>query len=278
MKQKIAYVFMLSYLWVTLIMLGAFALEVFMVYPNIFHDVPNSFEISMDFMKVASPHTFFPPLGLASWLTGLGALILSWEAKAARYWILGSIMVMILLGLISMVFEWPRNEIMFIEGNKVHSVAFLKQTAREFLVINWLRIACNTIGAVLVFKGFLMFFSIDCVKVNDTRRISDIVKHASWREPDSLGACSINCKPNRDLLKSPKNLSVGRKQSVFLRLILYFQALTLQATEVGNSLNKTITKIKFHYTDCKGIYFAFPLIFLSSQALTIANFTSYWIL
>ncbi|MBM7713893.1 hypothetical protein MHB50_02755 [Siminovitchia sp. FSL H7-0308] len=158
MKQKIAYVFMLSYLWVTLIMLGAFALEVFMVYPNIFHDVPNSFEISMDFMKVASPHTFFPPLGLASWLTGLGALILSWEAKAARYWILGSIMVMILLGLISMVFEWPRNEIMFIEGNKVHSVAFLKQTAREFLVINWLRIACNTIGAVLVFKGFLMFY------------------------------------------------------------------------------------------------------------------------
>ena len=66
--------------------------------------------------------------------------------------------MMILLGMISMVFEWPRNEIMFIEGSSVHSVAFLQQTAREFLMINWLRVALNTMGAIFVFTGFLKFY------------------------------------------------------------------------------------------------------------------------
>ncbi|URT71647.1 DUF1772 domain-containing protein [Cytobacillus firmus] len=158
MKQKLTYFFMVSYLWITFIMLGAFILEVFMVYPNIFHNVPESFEVSMDFMEAASPHTFFPPLGLASWITGAGALILVWKIKSARSWVLGSILVMILLGLVSMIFEWPRNEIMFIDGQSVHSVEFLKQTAREFLMINWIRVACNTIGAVMVFVGFLKFY------------------------------------------------------------------------------------------------------------------------
>lgn len=65
--------------------------------------------------------------------------------------------MMILLGVISMVFEWPRNEIMFIEGSSIHSISFLQQTAREFLVINWIRVALNTFGAVLVFIGFQKF-------------------------------------------------------------------------------------------------------------------------
>lgn len=157
MKQKITYFFMITYLWVTMILLGAFALEVFMVYPNIFYNVPSSLETSMEFMKVAGPSTFFPPLGFVSWLTGLGALIFSWRIKSVRFWILASIVMMILLGVISMVFEWPRNEIMFIEGSSVHSISFLQQTAREFLVINWIRVALNTLGAVLVFIGFQKF-------------------------------------------------------------------------------------------------------------------------
>lgn len=158
MKQKLTFFFMAAYLWITFIMLGAFVLEVFMVYPNIFHNIPESFEVSMDFMVAASPHTFFPPLGFASWVTGAGALLLVWKMKSARNWVLGSILVMILLGVISMVFEWPRNEIMFIEGQSVHSVQFLKQTAREFLMINWIRVACNTFGAIMVFVGFLKFY------------------------------------------------------------------------------------------------------------------------
>jgi hypothetical protein len=77
--------------------------------------------------------------------------------KPARYWILGSLIVMACEGLFSMAFFWPRNTIMFTEGTAVHSVAFLKQTAREFEVGHWIRFALGFAAAVTSFMGFLKF-------------------------------------------------------------------------------------------------------------------------
>jgi hypothetical protein len=42
MIQRITFVFMLTYLWVTMILLGSIVLETFIVYPNIFHNPPGS--------------------------------------------------------------------------------------------------------------------------------------------------------------------------------------------------------------------------------------------
>ncbi|GAA0321348.1 hypothetical protein GCM10008967_09850 [Bacillus carboniphilus] len=158
MKKNVGYVSALSHLWIQWIMLGSILLDTFMVYPNIFHDIPNSFELGMEFMAVASPHTYFPPLGAASILTGVLALILTWKVKSARYWILMSILMIVLEGASSMIFEWPRNEIMFIEGTAIHSVEFLKQTAQEFLIVHGFRVAFNIIGSILMFVGFLKIY------------------------------------------------------------------------------------------------------------------------
>ncbi|WP_238343621.1 hypothetical protein [Gracilibacillus saliphilus] len=62
-------------------MLGSILLDTFMVYPNIFHNIPESFAITMEFMAVVSPHTYFLPLGMASISTGIIAVILSWKVK-----------------------------------------------------------------------------------------------------------------------------------------------------------------------------------------------------
>ncbi|MBM7551978.1 hypothetical protein [Thalassobacillus pellis] len=156
--KKITFLSVLSHLWIQWIMLGSILLDTFMVYPNIFHDIPQSFKTAMAFMEVASPHTYFPPLGMASILTGILALILAWKVKPARYWILWSMVMIIFEGATSILFEWPRNEIMFIEGTTVHSIEFLKQTAQEFLVIHGFRVAYNVIGSVLIFIGFLKFY------------------------------------------------------------------------------------------------------------------------
>ncbi len=157
-RQRIAFAFILTYLWVMMILLGSIVLETFMVYPNIFHDAPRSLETTMEFMVVTSPGDFFPPLGFLSWLTGIGALILSWRVKSARYWILGSLIVMVCQGLVSMAFFWPRNTIMFEEGTAVHSVAYLQQTAQEFQTGHWLRVAFNAAASALSFVGFLKFY------------------------------------------------------------------------------------------------------------------------
>jgi hypothetical protein len=92
-------------------------------------------------------------------LTGIGTLILGWRVKSARYWILGSVTV-ILVGefLLSAAFFWPRNTIMFEEGTAVHSVAYLKQTAREFQAGHWLRLAMSAAASALSFVAFLNFY------------------------------------------------------------------------------------------------------------------------
>lgn len=156
--QRISFAVILTYLWVMMILLGSIILETFMVYPNIFHDPPQSLELSMDFMSVAAPSDFFPPLGFISWVTGLGSLILGWRVKSARYWILGSLLMIVGEGLASMALFWPRNTIMFVEGATVHSADFLRQTAREFEAMHWLRVGFNVAGSALIFIGFLKYY------------------------------------------------------------------------------------------------------------------------
>jgi hypothetical protein len=157
-RQYITFPFVLAHAWVLMIFFGALVFDTLIVYPNTFHDVPRSLERAMAFATVRGPGDFFPPLGFASWITGIGSLILSWRIKPARYWVLASLVVIACEGLFSMAFFWPRNTIMFTEGTAIHSVAFLKQTAREFEVGHWIRFALGAAAAATSFTGFLKFY------------------------------------------------------------------------------------------------------------------------
>lgn len=157
MRGRIAFIVLLSYLWVMMILLGSIMLETFMVYPNIFHDPPDSFATALEFMKVRAPHDFYPPLGLFSWVTGAASLIAGWKVRPARYWILVSLAMIVGEGLVSMAFFWPRNTIMFIEGPAVHSAEVLRRTALGFQRLHWLRVGFNVIGSAAMFTAFLKY-------------------------------------------------------------------------------------------------------------------------
>ena len=154
--QRLAFPIVTAYLWVMMVLFGAIVLETFMVYPNIFADPPESLSLTMDFLSVSGPSDFFPPLGFATWVLGAGALVLSWPVKGARWWILFSLLMMVCEGVASMLYFWPRNEIMFVEGPEVHSAAYLKQVAREFETWHWRsRMGFNALAAASAFVGFL---------------------------------------------------------------------------------------------------------------------------
>jgi Domain of unknown function (DUF1772) len=156
--QRAAFPVILVYLWTMMILLGAIVLETFMVYPNIFHDPPRTLELAMEFLAVRGPADFFPPLGFLSWVAGAAALVLGWRARPARWWILLSLMMIVADGLVSILFFWPRNEIMFVEGSAVHSAEVLRQTAREFQTLHWSRLAFNAASAAFAFVGFVAFY------------------------------------------------------------------------------------------------------------------------
>ncbi len=158
-RQQIAFAFILTYLWVMMILLGAIVLETFMVYPNIFQDPPRSLGLAMEFMAVRGPDDFFPPLGFLSWVTGVGALVAGWRAQPARRWLLLSLVMIVADGLVSILFLWPRNEIMFVVGLEVHSAEYLEQVAREFETWHWRsRMGFNALAAVFAFVGFLRLY------------------------------------------------------------------------------------------------------------------------
>ncbi|MEP7285372.1 MAG: hypothetical protein ABI947_06360 [Chloroflexota bacterium] len=157
-KKQIAFSVITTYLWVIMILLGSILLETFMIYPNIFRSVPESFKTALEFMSVTGPAQFFRPLGYLCWLCAAGALVVGWHVKSARYWILGSVIMIACEGMASIIFFWPRNTILFVEGTALHSVDFLRQTANEFQLWHWSRLAFNAAAAVLIFIGFLKFY------------------------------------------------------------------------------------------------------------------------
>jgi hypothetical protein len=136
-----------------MVLFGALVLETFMIYPNIFHDPPQSLFQAQEFLSVSSPSTFFRPLGMVLWLSGAAALALCWTIRPARKWIALSLLMIVADGIASMVLFWPRNQIMFVEGLGLHSAETLRQTAWEFETLHWIRFALNAASAVFGFIG-----------------------------------------------------------------------------------------------------------------------------
>src|SRR5262245_52438127 len=77
-RQRIALLTVGSYLWIMMILLGSIMLETFMVYPNVFYNPPDSLRAGLEFMKVRTPHDFYPPLGFFSWVLGTASLAAAW--------------------------------------------------------------------------------------------------------------------------------------------------------------------------------------------------------
>lgn len=175
--QNLAFACILLYLWVMLILLGGITLETFMIYPNIFFNPPESLVTTMTFMQISGPDDFFPPLGFLSWVSGAAALMLGWRVPSARYWILASVLMILIEGICSITLFWPRNTIMFVEGLAVHPPEVLRQTAIEFRNLHWIRLGCNVVGSACIFVGFLNFYRHRLLSYVATRPATTAVKN-----------------------------------------------------------------------------------------------------
>ncbi|MFF0990940.1 hypothetical protein [Kocuria nitroreducens] len=157
--HRLALPVLTAYLWVTMTLFGAIVLETFMVYPNVFADPPASLELGMEFLAVSGPSDFFPPLGFAAWVLGAASLALCRRMPTVRWWVLLSLAVLVAEGVVSMLYFWPRNDIMFVEGAAVHSAERLRQVADEF--VTWharSRMVFNTVAAVAAFTAFVQAY------------------------------------------------------------------------------------------------------------------------
>lgn len=145
-----------AYVWIAMVAFGGIAVETVVIYPNVFHDPPASLARAVEFFTVTGPADLFPPMGAATVVAAVAGLLVSWRVRTARWWVAGSLGTL-LVGefLFSVLYFWPRNDIMFEDGIAVHSADFLRQTAVEFETGHWFRLAFSAVTATLAFIGFL---------------------------------------------------------------------------------------------------------------------------
>lgn len=142
--------------WAALLSFGGVAAETVMLYPNIFADPPASLDRAQEFLIAGGPADYFPPLGAAVILTGLGALALSRREPRLRWWVAAAVAVFLACEfLFSALFFWPRNEIMFVDPPGTHSAQDLRRVAAEFVAGHWVRLAGGGVTAALAFTALL---------------------------------------------------------------------------------------------------------------------------
>lgn len=156
METRAARAVSIVFAWVAITAFSGVLIETLLIYPNIFGDVPASLVRSTGFFSEVGPGDVFPALGLATLLTGLATIAVTWPLRPARIRALAAVAVALVgeFGF-SAWFFWPRNTVLFVEGPAVHPAGELVRVAWEFETGHWLRLAVCGVTAVLAFSALL---------------------------------------------------------------------------------------------------------------------------
>ena len=102
------------------------------------------------FYPVINPGTFFQTLLPAAIFALLAALVCNWRPIPATRWRLaGALALMILVGVLTFTFHFPRNKILF--GDPLtHSAAYYHQVVTEWVAGDYVRLAMILTAVVLV--------------------------------------------------------------------------------------------------------------------------------
>lgn len=164
--KRLVFAVSAAYVWIAMVAFGGIAVETIVIYPNVFHDVPASLVGSVDFFSVTGPADFFPPMGAVTVVAAVLTVVVLPRVRRARLFAAASL-VSLVAGefLFSLLYFWPRNDIMFEEGPAVHSAETLRQTAFQFEAGHWVRLAMSAVTAALAFTAFLRFHTERALEV-----------------------------------------------------------------------------------------------------------------
>jgi hypothetical protein len=147
---------LVAMVWAAMMSFGGVAAETVMLYPNIFGDAPASLDRAREFLTDGGPSDYFPPLGATVVVASLVATVLTWRDPRLRWWIAGAAVVFIACEfLFSVLFFWPRNDIMFVDPPGTHTAEYLRQVADEFVAGHWVRLAGGAVTSALSFTALL---------------------------------------------------------------------------------------------------------------------------
>jgi hypothetical protein len=81
-----------------------------------------------------------------------------------RWWIAAATAVFVACEfLFSVLFFWPRNDIMFVDPVGTHSPEYLRQVADEFVAGHWVRLAGGAVTSALAFTALLRWIRLNAL-------------------------------------------------------------------------------------------------------------------
>ena len=142
--------------WTAMLSFGGVAAETVILYPNVFGDPPESLDRAREFLVAGGPADYFPPLGATVVLSSLAATVLAWREPRLRWWVVGAAAVFVACEfLFSVLFFWPRNDVLFVDPVGTHPPEYLRQVAHEFVSGHRVRLAGGAVTAALAFTALL---------------------------------------------------------------------------------------------------------------------------
>ncbi|MGW0248501.1 hypothetical protein ACWDYH_17895 [Nocardia goodfellowii] len=147
-KYTVPSVIIGAYAGVAFFVFSAAAAETVLLYPNILRDIPESLQMTQDFMSVIGVGDVMRPLGGLMMVSALIAAAASVRYRTARPWVAASVAAM-LSGqfLLSVAYLWPRATILFDDRAK-HTIDEIESAADEFVIGQYFRIAAAGLAAL----------------------------------------------------------------------------------------------------------------------------------
>ena len=166
--------------WASMMSFGGVAAETVMLYPNIFGDPPASLDRAREFLADGGPSDYFPPLGASVVLTAVTAIVLTWRVRRLRWWVVVATAVFVACEfLFSVVFFWPRNEIMFVDPPGTHTPQYLRQVAQEFVAGHWVRLVGGAVTSALALAALLLWVRDNARSAGGRRQSTSPARWAS---------------------------------------------------------------------------------------------------
>jgi hypothetical protein len=156
-KRTVQAILILTHFSLMMIVFGGAIMDTFINFPNWFHNIPASLDAAKNFWQVTNPGQFFQTIYPLAILTGIAFVALGWRIKPARNFILGAIVLSVGIEVLTVAFIYPLLRIMIVDGTAVHSVDALKQTAQQFMTLNYLRLAFFFVAEMLSLIGLWKF-------------------------------------------------------------------------------------------------------------------------
>lgn len=158
MKRYILAILLFAHIAIMFMLLGAAVLDTFVLFPNWFHNIPDSLVVAKQFNGFRNNGAFFVPMLLIEILSGVIFLVAAWKLEPARIWVLVEVVFFIAILLLNLGFIYPRLMTVIGEGSETRALEVLQQASQELQVLIQVRLAMGLIGAAFAVFGMWRFY------------------------------------------------------------------------------------------------------------------------